>query len=250
MSEKPHEHPYESLWAELMRSNTRFQVWGLLSIYQEMTLSQISKALHKSRSTIHDQLQIMIDSKIVVVSREAPSKSNLNTKYYSLVPEMQEDVKSCQEDHDKCEKNHKISSRIRGLKAFAQYNSRLLQGWIEYLTTLEKLAENGKENEVEEEFHKMEKEYINPLHAISFYSLDQARKNRENTMKEYMQYEQSERQVQEKKRTEKPILMTTSVIPIKHVLEFLNKKRIKQLKGNPPETEEEIRKDSEEDETE
>ncbi|MHA2051757.1 MAG: winged helix-turn-helix domain-containing protein [Promethearchaeota archaeon] len=75
--------------SNLLQNETRFQIWGLLSIFPELSFSQICKKLNKSKSTVHPHLQKLIELDIIEVAREKKVRGNIPAKYYALTNEKQ-----------------------------------------------------------------------------------------------------------------------------------------------------------------
>ncbi|MFX1274441.1 MAG: winged helix-turn-helix domain-containing protein [Promethearchaeota archaeon] len=67
-----------------LKSEIRFRIWGLLSIYSELSFTNLCKKLYKSKSTVHPHLQKLIEIGIVEVVREEKVRGNIPAKIYSL----------------------------------------------------------------------------------------------------------------------------------------------------------------------
>jgi len=79
----------KSTQSNLLQNETRFQIWGLLSIFPELSFSQICKKLNKSKSTVHPHLQKLIELDIIEVVKEKKVRGNIPAKYYALMNEKQ-----------------------------------------------------------------------------------------------------------------------------------------------------------------
>lgn len=75
--------------SHLLQNGTRFQIWGLLSIFPELSFSQICKKLNKGKSTVHPHLQKVIELDIIEVVKEKKVRGNIPAKYYALSNEKQ-----------------------------------------------------------------------------------------------------------------------------------------------------------------
>lgn len=62
----------------------RFRIWGLLSMYSELSFTELCKKLLKSKSTVHPHLQKLIKHDIVEVVREEKVRGNIPAKIFSL----------------------------------------------------------------------------------------------------------------------------------------------------------------------
>ena len=72
------------LWAEIFNSNVRFRILQLLLVYDEMSLTAISKYMKKSKPALYHHLQIMINLGIVEVSREKKIRGSIYSKFFTL----------------------------------------------------------------------------------------------------------------------------------------------------------------------
>ncbi|MFX0008117.1 MAG: ArsR family transcriptional regulator [Candidatus Hermodarchaeota archaeon] len=69
---------------KLFQNDTRFQMWGLLSMYPELSFSEICKKLEKSKSTVHHHLQKLIEIGLIEVKREEKVRGSIPAKIYAL----------------------------------------------------------------------------------------------------------------------------------------------------------------------
>ncbi|MFX1490508.1 MAG: winged helix-turn-helix domain-containing protein [Promethearchaeota archaeon] len=69
---------------KLFQNDTRFQMWGLLSMYSELSFSEICKKLEKSKSTVYHHLQKLIEIGLVEVKREEKVRGSIPAKIYAL----------------------------------------------------------------------------------------------------------------------------------------------------------------------
>ena len=76
----------ESSVAELLDSEIRFQIFSLLSMYPELSFTELSKKLNKSKSTLHPHLKKLIeDLDLIEISKKVRRGGN-PAQYYSLKP--------------------------------------------------------------------------------------------------------------------------------------------------------------------
>ncbi len=68
----------------LFQNETRFQIWGLLSMFKELSFSEICKKLEKSKSTVHHHLQKLIEIGLIEVKREEKVRGSIPAKIYAL----------------------------------------------------------------------------------------------------------------------------------------------------------------------
>jgi DNA-binding transcriptional ArsR family regulator len=69
---------------EILRSEIRFRIFVLLNLYPELSYTEISQKLGKSKSTIHPHLEKLIKLELIEVSREEKIRGNIPAKFYSL----------------------------------------------------------------------------------------------------------------------------------------------------------------------
>ena len=68
----------------ILKSGPKFEIYGLLLVYPELTLKQLSTLLNKAKSTIHEHLTDLIDAEIVSVVKTEKIRSNRERNYYGL----------------------------------------------------------------------------------------------------------------------------------------------------------------------
>jgi DNA-binding transcriptional ArsR family regulator len=81
-SKKDNTSQYDPI--KIFQNDTRFQIWGLLSMYQELSFSKICRKLNKSKSTVHYHLQKLIELGLIEVVREEKVRGSIPAKIYSL----------------------------------------------------------------------------------------------------------------------------------------------------------------------
>ena len=70
--------------SNFFKNEIRFRIWGLLSMYSELSFTELCKRLIKSKSTVHPHLQKLIEHGIVEVVREVKVRGNIPAKIFSL----------------------------------------------------------------------------------------------------------------------------------------------------------------------
>lgn len=73
--------------AVLTTSEIRLQIVLYLLIFGELSMSEINKKLKKSKATIHRHLKILLEQKIIQLSREKKVRGSIKAKYYKLTDE-------------------------------------------------------------------------------------------------------------------------------------------------------------------
>ena len=69
---------------DIFQNSIRSWMWGLFSMYPELTLADLSKYLNKSKSTIHPHLKMLEEMEIIEEIREEQVRGRIKSKIYSL----------------------------------------------------------------------------------------------------------------------------------------------------------------------
>lgn len=69
---------------EIFKNDIRFELWGLFSMYPELTLADISEKMGKSKSTIHPHLKLLEEMDIIEEIREEKVRGSIKAKVYAL----------------------------------------------------------------------------------------------------------------------------------------------------------------------
>lgn len=69
---------------DIFNNENRFNLWELFSIFPELTLSDLSHYLKKSKSTIHPHLKILEEMDLIEEVREEKVRGQYKAKVYSL----------------------------------------------------------------------------------------------------------------------------------------------------------------------
>jgi len=69
---------------KLLADDINFRITSLLIVYNELSLTQLTKRVRGSKSTAHRHLQVLIENELVEVSAEIKVRSDKKAKYYSL----------------------------------------------------------------------------------------------------------------------------------------------------------------------
>lgn len=207
--------------AEMLNSNTRLLIFAMLSIYSELSLTQLSKKVHKSKSTVHEQIQKMIAANMVEVSREEDCRSNLKQKFYSLTEESRNeaDVK-CDENYEEATPEY-CHAAIDNFKSFTELQLVMNKNFLKFFNMLEKKIDSGKTEEVTGIINKFKKEWIK-LSTIEFYTEEEVREFRELCLQAYYKVYENRIAKGTSMKTEKPYYGSISIYPLKSILNFIN----------------------------
>ncbi len=225
--------------SEILHSKTRFLIYSLLSVYRELSLSQLSKELKRNKSTISHHLKKMMATGLVTLSKEEKSRSNIKAKYYCLVDDADEltafmhanDARKNLEQRlkdgdlsfeEECQVN---AGKIRDHIGFTQTKIELYTKWEIYLVQLEKRLLSSHPTKAKAALTEL-RVFGKRWSSISFYSeklaieFDKKFADLYNEMEELIQQEVAETQ---KGASERPYVASMSLFPIKIVLDRMQK---------------------------
>jgi hypothetical protein len=86
---------------DLFKSKINFKLWGLFSMYPQLSLSELSIKLGKSKSTIHPYIKEYLQKEIIEVKEEKQIRGNIKAKIYGFKKGYHERIFSCEID-SKC----------------------------------------------------------------------------------------------------------------------------------------------------
>lgn len=203
---------------EMLKFSTRFDIWGLLSIYNELSLTELSAKMNKSKSTIHSHMQKLIEAGIVVqkvADEYEDSNKNLKKVVYRLAENLEEnEPESCSLAKEDKYSVSKLQDRLQAQQTFTEYQILLAQNWLNYVKSLqEKLNEKTKDEVINT--CKLMDEHVCSLTTISFYSEDQAKKFREKMLEVYFEIEKEQAEKNKKDPSPRPYYGGLTVWPIK-----------------------------------
>ncbi|MFX0210901.1 MAG: ArsR/SmtB family transcription factor [Candidatus Hodarchaeota archaeon] len=81
-------NPKDFVLDVILNSQVRHSVFFLLYIYRELSLTDLSHLLDKSKPALHRHLQKMIEAGIITESKEVKVRGSIKAKYYKLVEEI------------------------------------------------------------------------------------------------------------------------------------------------------------------
>lgn len=225
--------------SEILHSKTRFLIYSLLSVYKELSLSQLSKELKRNKSTVSHHLKKMIASGLVSLSKEEQARSNIKAKYYCLVDDADELTRFMHPDEEQMILKEKMKKgllsfeeecqleviKLRDHIGFTQTKIELYGKWEKYLIQLEKrlMDTNPKIAEVALSELKM---YGKRWSSISFYSESLAKEFNERYSKLYADMEamiKKEVKGSKKGPSNRPYVASMTLFPVKIVLDQMQK---------------------------
>lgn len=228
-------------------SKTGFQIYSLLEMFTELSLSQLSQKLKKSKSTIAANAKKMIEVGVVKIEKKqiASEKSGkINTEhFYKFTSDYQEKLSDLSMDLD-----HKIGISKESAQEFIKFNQgviaiqksildlrkRFNQKMMDYLKegseekTIKILNELIYTQDEQGSFIKDEEGKFIPksgrgFNTWEYYSEEQFPifKKKYSEFEKKLKEEFKKMETTESKK-EKSILFFGSGIPIKKMLEFIN----------------------------
>ncbi|MHA1613034.1 MAG: winged helix-turn-helix domain-containing protein [Promethearchaeota archaeon] len=93
IQDAPDNPPSEYNIGEIFQNSIRSKMWGLFSMYPELTLADLSKYLKKSKSTIHPHLKLLEKMGLIEEIREKKVRGAIKSKIYSLKKDYDEKFK-------------------------------------------------------------------------------------------------------------------------------------------------------------
>jgi DNA-binding transcriptional ArsR family regulator len=212
---------------EMLKFSTRFDIWGLLSVYHELSLSELSIKMNKSKSTIHGHMQKLIEAGIVVqkvADEYEDSNKNLKKVVYRLAENLEEnDSECCKLTPEQKYSLPKIQDRLQAMQTFTEYQILLAQNWLNYIKSLkDNLTELSSKAVIDS--CKSIDEPICPLTTISFYSAEQAKKFREKLLEVYFEIENEQAEKNRKNPSPRPYFGGISLWPIKSAIDSRSSK--------------------------
>jgi len=99
----------QSKLLEIFENETSFEIVMLLIAYHELSLTQLTEKIDKSKPTIHRYLKKLIKYDFVDETREEKVRGNIYAKYYSVnIKKLQELPHVSQEEYESLSNDQKI----------------------------------------------------------------------------------------------------------------------------------------------
>jgi len=209
-------------------------IWGLLSVYPELSFTQLAKKLGKSKSTIHPHLQKLIELGIVEISRKKHVRTNIEAHYYSLTPDADKITSVSGFDLSHGYDKEIVQSIVKSTKSFAIYNKKILDKLIKFCEYLEE-TDSDDIVKIYKEIYKT----VNPTKYdishffMGWYFLTENQWNRWQKLfyKLFMEFEeQCIKEQKENPNQEKYIYFVNMHIPVKILFEEIEVKKFRNKK--------------------
>ena len=69
---------------KVLQDETRLAIYTCLTVYQKLTVKQLSNFLHKGKTTIHHHIRKLEEAKIVLWEEKKEDKKIHKTRYYYI----------------------------------------------------------------------------------------------------------------------------------------------------------------------
>jgi len=226
--------------SDLFKSKINFELWGLFSMYPQLSLSELSVKLGKSKSTIHPYIKDLLHREIIEVKEERKVRGNIKAKIYSFKEGYHEKLFSCDSD-EKClqkkEFDKEFGSKV--LKENIMKTKLYLKTLETQLAFLEKLLNSGingpdeRAIEVLKQIYELnpdEKSYLfkrHDIYSIIAYNSKKSHELLHKMMNELvMKFNEAiADEEQEFPDLEKPYHFIASGMPLKMMMEYLKKQK-------------------------
>ena len=121
-------------YEKLMENPLRMQILFYLLIFGELSLSELTKMLGKTKSTIHHHTKYLEDEKIrILLSREQITK-NYKEKFYEINPVIMDFIKSKEKIDDAISQRQiKKDHLIYFFQSFTAFMYSIMQRFIHYI---------------------------------------------------------------------------------------------------------------------
>lgn len=195
---------------EILKSEIRFRIFVLLNLYPELSFSEISQKLNKSKSTIHPHLEKLIKLELIEVSREEKVRGNIPAKFYSLKKGYLEKLAGIDEESSELPVDEST------LMFFRTWTNFIIKTLEMYYKFFEIKAFEGNISKILEEMRKNKEGFS----SMYFFSKEQYMKARDY----YHEYQEKLTELEAEEnglKKERPFYIFTIAIPLKRVIETL-----------------------------
>jgi len=200
----------EETVTEILKSEIRFRIFVLLNLYPELSFSEISQKLNKSKSTIHPHLEKLIKLELIEVSREEKVRGNIPAKFYSLKKGYLEKLAGIDEESSELPVDEST------LMFFRTWTNFIIKTLEMYYKFFEIKASEGSISKILEEMRKNKEGFS----SMYFFSKEQYMKARDY----YHEYQEKLTELEAEEnglKKERPFYIFTIAIPLKRVIETL-----------------------------
>lgn len=129
-----------------LTDQTDFEIFMFLIIHNELSLSELTELIDKSKPTIHRHLQTLMDIGLVAESKEELVRGNIPAKYYQAIPSNLHEIPRISpnevekySDQQRLNLFYKIQGMISTTTTFANTS---INNFIDYLSEIENKKES------------------------------------------------------------------------------------------------------------
>ncbi len=224
---------------DLFKSKINFKLWGLFSMYPQLSLSELSIKLGKSKSTIHPYIKEYLQKEIIEVKEEKQIRGNIKAKIYGFKEGYHERIFSCEKD-SKCKQKKEFDKEFgsRILKENIMKNKLHIKTLETQLAFFEKLLNSGINGPDERALEILKKIYIldpssdrkmfkrKDAYSTVAYNSEKSHKLLQKMMGELLKKfnEATDQEEKDFPNLEKPYHFLAFGFPLKMMMEYLNPK--------------------------
>ena len=210
---------------DIFRVDTRFLITTYLLIYPELSLSELTKKLGKSKSTVVEHLKKMVHAGIINKRSDDSDHRNLKKLYLSLnmdkISQLSKSKVKGIEHKSKTEEDKK-AKLIEGIEVylgFIDVNLHFLTHWRTLLEDQLLKVKDGKFDEWE----KLKKTRLSIFQPYSAQKALELKKKLEELFNRTE--EEDDKNLENKKDKTKPVFVTTNIFPVTSLLDQLKEKK-------------------------
>jgi len=193
------------------------RIRGLLTIYNELSFTELCAKIGKSKSTVHPHLQLLMEHKIVQEVREQKVRGSIPAKYYSLTPNAHELLEFAGVDISNGIDQKLANALIKSGKNFNKYHQSLLEMHINFFNKLAKIDDSAK---ILDEMEYYTEGYTGTTFYLTEDQLKRWRKLYFDLSIDF--YKQIIKENKENPTTEKPYYFFAKILPLKKLFEEID----------------------------
>ena len=131
---------------KLLADDINFRITSLLIVYNELSLTELTKRVRGSKSTAHRHLAVLLENGLIEVSQEIKVRSDRKAKYYQLTERAYESLGFSPNDSPK--------ERLQSTINYFLYYKTFIDEFLEYLQP--KSQEDKSEIDEEAQINRFE----------------------------------------------------------------------------------------------
>ena len=230
--------------SDLLKNQVRFNIYSMLEVFGELSLTKLAYKLHKSKSTIHEHLKRLLETGLISTPIKKPSlsKSNVFENYYKLSENYRNVLSHIDDQLDlltpmtKRKAKHILQMGKSMTKFFISSLEKKLSFYHEMEASIEKNPDqiieiisemNSFETDNDGDIQKNSKGenifHSENFNSFNYYNNSQLDYMRERLFSFYTELENNKRFIElGRKEKDRGSLVITTVIPLKRIFDFNN----------------------------